>query len=151
MTHLENKGNFCRKPVGTWFGPNTVAQVLRKLCLYDPRCVKRKCDTYSVFILKRLFTPLCSFTVNTHWHIVCSEDIAVHVAMDNTLVINEVDRLKTSKTWLLFEWCLSITRWERVVTSQHRMKEKKVPGNHCFYLSLWGSASVISTRSIYLA
>merc|ERR1719285_188182 len=44
-----------RKPVGTWFGPNTVAQVLRKLCLYDP-----------------------------------SEDIAVHVAMDNTLVINEV-------------------------------------------------------------
>ena len=28
---------FCRKPVGTWFGPNTVAQVLRKLCLYDPR------------------------------------------------------------------------------------------------------------------
>ena len=66
MTHLENKGNLCRKPVGTWFGPNTVAQVLRKLCLYDPRCVKRKCDTYSVFILKRLFTPLCSFTVYTH-------------------------------------------------------------------------------------
>ena len=28
-----------RKPVGTWFGPNTVAQVLRKLCLYDPRYV----------------------------------------------------------------------------------------------------------------
>ena len=30
---------FCRKPVGTWFGPNTVAQVLRKLCLYDPRYI----------------------------------------------------------------------------------------------------------------
>jgi len=44
-----------RKPVGTWFGPNTVAQVLRKLCKYDP-----------------------------------SNDIAVHVAMDNTLVISEV-------------------------------------------------------------
>jgi len=44
-----------RKPVGTWFGPNTVAQVLRKLCLYDP-----------------------------------SDDLVVHVAMDNTLVINEV-------------------------------------------------------------
>jgi cysteine protease ATG4 len=43
------------KPVGTWFGPNTVAQVLRKLCKYDP-----------------------------------SDDMAVHVAMDNTLVINEV-------------------------------------------------------------
>merc|ERR1719228_1957464 len=44
-----------RKPVGTWFGPNTVAQVLRKLCKFDP-----------------------------------SNDIAVHVAMDNTLVISEV-------------------------------------------------------------
>merc|ERR1719435_639230 len=44
-----------RKPVGTWFGPNLVAQVLRKLCLYDP-----------------------------------SNDLAVHVAMDNTLVLSEV-------------------------------------------------------------
>lgn len=44
-----------KKPVGTWFGPNTVAQVLRKLCLYDP-----------------------------------SNDLAVHVAMDNTLVLQEV-------------------------------------------------------------
>ena len=44
-----------KKPVGTWFGPNTVAQVLRKLCKFDPR-----------------------------------DDIAVHVAMDNTLVISEV-------------------------------------------------------------
>jgi len=43
------------KAVGTWFGPNTVAQVLRKLCKLDP-----------------------------------SEDIVVHVAMDNTLVITEV-------------------------------------------------------------
>jgi len=43
------------KPVGTWFGPNTVAQVLRKLCKLDP-----------------------------------SDDIVVHVAMDNTLVITEV-------------------------------------------------------------
>jgi len=43
------------KPVGTWFGPNTVAQVIRKLCKLDPR-----------------------------------EDVAVHVAMDNTLVISEV-------------------------------------------------------------
>lgn len=25
-----------KKPVGTWFGPNTVAQVLRKLCKFDP-------------------------------------------------------------------------------------------------------------------
>jgi len=44
-----------KKPVGTWFGPNTVAQVLRKLCLYDP-----------------------------------NNDLAVHVAMDNTLVLQEV-------------------------------------------------------------
>jgi len=43
------------KPVGTWFGPNTVAQVLRKLSKFDP-----------------------------------SDDIVVHVAMDNTLVISEV-------------------------------------------------------------
>jgi len=44
-----------KKPVGTWFGPNTVAQVLRKLCKYDP----------------------------------CN-DICVHVAMDNALIISEV-------------------------------------------------------------
>jgi len=44
-----------KKPVGTWFGPNTVAQVLRKLCKYDP-----------------------------------SNDICVHVAMDNALIISEV-------------------------------------------------------------
>ena len=36
---LFNLELFSRKPVGTWFGPNTVAQVLRKLCLYDPRYV----------------------------------------------------------------------------------------------------------------
>merc|ERR1719150_10375 len=44
-----------KKPVGTWFGPNTVAQVLRKLCKFDP-----------------------------------SNDICVHVAMDNALIISEV-------------------------------------------------------------
>jgi len=43
------------KPVGTWFGPNTVAQVLRKLCKFDS-----------------------------------SNDICVHIAMDNTLIISEV-------------------------------------------------------------
>jgi len=52
-----------KKPVGTWFGPNTVAQVLRKLCKFDP-----------------------------------SNDIAVHVAMDNTLVINEVKQACTIET-----------------------------------------------------
>ena len=52
-----------KKPVGTWFGPNTVAQVLRKLCKFDP-----------------------------------SNDIAVHVAMDNTLVISEVKQACTIDT-----------------------------------------------------
>jgi len=52
-----------KKPVGTWFGPNTVAQVLRKLCKFDP-----------------------------------SDDIAIYVAMDNTVVINEVKQAALAKT-----------------------------------------------------
>ena len=52
-----------KKPVGTWFGPNTVAQVLRKLCKFDP-----------------------------------SNDIAIYVAMDNTVVINEVKQAALAKT-----------------------------------------------------
>jgi len=44
-----------KKPVGTWFGPNLVAQVLRKLVKYDP-----------------------------------SNDLVVHVAMDNSLILSEV-------------------------------------------------------------
>ncbi len=43
------------KSVGEWFGPNTVAQVLRKLSLFDE------------------FTPYC-----------------IHVAMDNTIVIDDI-------------------------------------------------------------
>ena len=43
------------KSVGEWFGPNTVAQVLKKLSMFDE------------------FTPYC-----------------VHVAMDNTIVIDDV-------------------------------------------------------------
>ena len=49
--------------MGTWFGPNTVAQVLRKFCKFDP-----------------------------------SNDIVVHVAMDNTLVIREVKQACTIDT-----------------------------------------------------
>ncbi|CAG2119007.1 unnamed protein product [Medioppia subpectinata] len=43
------------KPVGNWFGPNTIAQVLKKLAAYD------KCN-----------------------------DIVIHVAMDNMVVIDEI-------------------------------------------------------------
>lgn len=43
------------KPVGTWFGPNTVAQVLRKLLRFDPH-----------------------------------NELVIHVAMDNTLILSEV-------------------------------------------------------------
>jgi len=43
------------KPVGTWFGPNTVVQVLRKLVRMDP-----------------------------------SNDLVIHVAMDNALILSEV-------------------------------------------------------------
>ncbi|XP_046676388.1 cysteine protease ATG4B-like [Homalodisca vitripennis] len=48
------------KQVGEWFGPNTVAQVLRKLSVYD------------------------------EW-----SSVAFHVALDNTIVINDVRRLCT--------------------------------------------------------
>ncbi|XP_054282504.1 cysteine protease ATG4B-like [Macrosteles quadrilineatus] len=51
------------KSVGEWFGPNTVAQVLRKLSAYD------------------------------EW-----SSVAFHVAMDNTVVINDVRQLCTSET-----------------------------------------------------
>jgi len=44
-----------KKPVGTWFGPNLVAQVLRKLCKYS-----------------------------------ANPELVVHVAMDNSLVLQEV-------------------------------------------------------------
>eukprot|EP00088_Acartia_fossae_P058855 TRINITY_DN6932_c0_g1_i7.p1 TRINITY_DN6932_c0_g1~~TRINITY_DN6932_c0_g1_i7.p1 ORF type:complete len:538 (-),score=75.45 TRINITY_DN6932_c0_g1_i7:387-2000(-) len=46
-----------KKPVGTWFGPNTVLQVLRKLTRMDP----------------------------------CN-DLVIHVAMDNTLIVSEAKR-----------------------------------------------------------
>lgn len=46
------------KPVGNWFGPNTIAQVLKKLSAYDK------------------------------WN-----NIVIHVAMDNMVVINEIKNL----------------------------------------------------------
>uniref|UniRef100_A0A3B3IMU9 Cysteine protease n=1 Tax=Oryzias latipes TaxID=8090 RepID=A0A3B3IMU9_ORYLA len=46
------------KPIGQWYGPNTVAQVLKKLAVFD---------TWS--------------------------RLAVHVAMDNTVIIEEIKRL----------------------------------------------------------
>ncbi|XP_026687250.1 cysteine protease ATG4A-like [Diaphorina citri] len=49
------------KAVGEWFGPNTVAQVLRKLAKYDD------------------------------W-----SSIVFHVALDNTLVVNQVKKLCTT-------------------------------------------------------
>lgn len=48
------------KQVGDWFGPNTVAQVLKKLSAYD------------------------------EW-----SNLAVHVALDNTIVVNEIRKLCT--------------------------------------------------------
>jgi len=51
------------KPVGTWFGPNTVAQAIRKLSHYD------------------------------EWN-----QLAVYVALDNTLVMDEVRETATSNT-----------------------------------------------------
>lgn len=46
------------KEVGQWFGPNTVAQVLKKLSVYD------------------------------EW-----SSVAIHVALDNTVIVNEIKRL----------------------------------------------------------
>ncbi|KAF5297750.1 hypothetical protein FQR65_LT09924 [Abscondita terminalis] len=46
------------KEVGQWFGPNTVAQVLKKLIIYD------------------------------EW-----SSVAIHVALDNTVIINEIKKL----------------------------------------------------------
>ncbi|GLH05003.1 hypothetical protein R5R35_006187 [Gryllus longicercus] len=50
------------KEVGQWFGPNTVAQVLKKLAVYDD------------------------------W-----SSLVIHVALDNTVVINEIRRLCSVK------------------------------------------------------
>ena len=47
------------KPIGSWFGPNTIAQVLRKLTIYD------------------------------EW-----TNMAVHVALDNTLIIDDISKQK---------------------------------------------------------
>ncbi|XP_035828823.1 cysteine protease ATG4B [Aplysia californica] len=46
------------KSVGQWFGPNTIAQVLKRICVYD------------------------------NW-----SDIAIHVALDNVVVIDEIRNL----------------------------------------------------------
>ncbi|KAA0713089.1 Cysteine protease ATG4B [Triplophysa tibetana] len=54
------------KSIGQWYGPNTVAQVLKKLAVFDS------------------------------W-----SKLAVHVAMDNTVVIEEINRL--CMPWLDFE------------------------------------------------
>ncbi len=49
------------KGIGEWFGPNTVAQVFRKLAAYDER-----------------------------------SNIAVHVALDNTIIIEDVGKKCTA-------------------------------------------------------
>uniref|UniRef100_A0A672SN23 Cysteine protease n=1 Tax=Sinocyclocheilus grahami TaxID=75366 RepID=A0A672SN23_SINGR len=54
------------KSIGQWYGPNTVAQVLKKLAVFDSR-----------------------------------SRLAVHVAMDNTVVIEEIKRL--CMPWLDFD------------------------------------------------
>ncbi|RWS26296.1 cysteine peptidase 2 family C54 protein-like protein [Leptotrombidium deliense] len=50
------------KPVGQWFGPNTIAQALKKLSIYD------------------------------HWN-----DLAIHVALDNVIIIDDIKQLCKSK------------------------------------------------------
>lgn len=62
------------KSVGQWFGPNTIAQVIRKLVLFDD-----------------------------------ANDIAVHVAMDNTVVIEDLRKLCKSNmdTWGCYGECSS--------------------------------------------
>jgi len=62
------------KQIGQWFGPNTVAQVIRKLVLFDD------------------------------W-----SDLAVHVAMDNTVVIEDIKKLCKSSlnTWGCYGSCSS--------------------------------------------
>lgn len=62
------------KEIGQWFGPNTVAQVIKKLVLFDD------------------------------W-----SDLAVHVAMDNTVVIEDLKKLCKSNlnTWGCYGDCSS--------------------------------------------
>jgi len=61
------------KQIGQWFGPNTVAQVIKKLALFD------------------------------EW-----SDLMVHVAMDNTVVIEDIKKLCKSQTssWKCYGTCL---------------------------------------------
>ena len=58
---------------------------------------------------------------------------------------------QSGKSMLSIEVQFGILRWERVVWSQQRMKERRVLGSHCSFSSLWDLASVTSTLSIYLA
>ena len=60
------------KKVGQWFGPNTVAQVIKKLALFD------------------------------EW-----SDLMVHVAMDNTVVIEDIKKLCKSQksSWKCYGSC----------------------------------------------
>jgi len=67
-----------KKPVGTWFGPNTVLQVLRKLTRMD-----------------------------------AVDDLTIHVAMDNTLIISEAKRASLisengEEKWKPLLLCLSL-------------------------------------------
>lgn len=74
------------KKVGQWFGPNTIAQVIRKLVLFDDET-----------------------------------DLAVHVAMDNTVVIEDIKKLCKSNidTWGCYDDC----------SQTH--KSKKTPSSSC--------------------
>merc|ERR1719354_182830 len=60
------------KQIGQWFGPNTVAQVIKKLALFD------------------------------EW-----SDLMVHVAMDNTVVIEDIKKLCKSEksSWKCYGTC----------------------------------------------
>uniref|UniRef100_A0A8C6NV12 Cysteine protease n=1 Tax=Nothobranchius furzeri TaxID=105023 RepID=A0A8C6NV12_NOTFU len=58
------------KPIGQWYGPNTVAQVLKKLAVFD---------TWSRLV--------------------------VHVAMDNTVIIEEISECSCDATWMVELFC----------------------------------------------
>ncbi|MGH0154334.1 UNVERIFIED_CONTAM: hypothetical protein FKN15_027171 [Acipenser sinensis] len=85
------------KSIGQWYGPNTVAQVLKKLSVFDSwsRLAVHVAMDNTVVIEE---ISECRFYIGGEQAVKLSvfdswSRLAVHVAMDNTVVIEEIKRL----------------------------------------------------------
>lgn len=82
------------KQVGDWFGPNTVAQVLKYIKFNLFKWLDLYVYEYFNFIILFFFPRKLS--AYDEW-----SNLAVHVALDNTIVVNEIRKLYTIQLLLL--------------------------------------------------